>query len=747
MSTKLELAEKELERLEVFKEYKNRTMTNMTKVLGKEVPHEMAQTIANFTMASFVGHFHFKIELGPNNLIPMNMIAFILAKSGAKKTSSVTKLEKVITPGLDVINIIRQARMEDFCRRHDIPVPKLNPLSNALATEAGMIKRLNDFKEEGIGLPSMFVDEIATELAVNADMVPNIKLVAQLFDEGNMKSKPLKDSENQSQEVIGMGMNALFIGSEYGILEDNSILEKFNMEFISKLSRRCFFVYPDFEEEDTNAQTIDDLLAEIDESKKASYEIEQKIGGTCQRIALALKDKDVNHRRVDEDALRLYEIYKIYCEEKAKLIPEEQLNLEQQHRHWKALKLAGVYSIFNLHSTIRIQDLLEAIYVAELGSDDLKKFLVKAERNAHEKLLDHYLMDLPPLTVHEIIKKKWIKKIADIDDLIRLANSKMGNIGLLKMEHDTVTFERFIETEGVGCSYRMCSGTKDERKYKIVDGFKFARAPFIDMAKIVSNDTAYTSFEFRDGIRGKDNVVGAADYVVLDIDNTDITDTECSDFLADYKHIICRTSNGENPYKYRVIIPTDIAVDISNEQWPHFMRKVGEHLGMDIDVLPKAQIYYGYAGRTPIIQEEGEDLEASELIKGLHVPKVEIKKLPADKLRKVYQDRLRVFEWFYESGSEAPPGSPPARSNTHNTLWLASVHAHDLGIDINTAEAIMMDINDFRTKKVRPGYMDQLARRMKTYLNWQGQKSIILGELNVDEKTGQLKDTEDEYKY
>jgi len=720
---KLNLATEELNRLNVFDEHQNRTMMNMSTILGKEVPFAMKMTIANFTMASFVGHFHFKIALSENNLIPMNIISFVLAKSGAKKTSSVTRLKKVVQPGLDVINITRERKMAEMCERLDIPLKTLNPLSNSLGTEPGLIKRLNEFMAEGIGLPSMFVDEIATELAVNIDMVPNIKLVAQLFDEGNMESKPLKDAENQSQEVKGMGMNALFIGSEYGILEDNVILDKFNMEFISKLSRRCFFVYPEFEEIATKAETIDDLLIEIQAEKDSSRELEAKVGGTCQAIALALKDKDVNLRKLDDETARIYEIYRIYCEEMAKLIPSEQINLEQQHRHWKALKLAGVYSIFNLHGVIKKQDLLEAIYVAELTSDNLEHFLVKAERNEHEKLLAHYLDEAPPLSVHDILKRKWIKKAIEMEDLLRFANSKLGNIGILKMDNDIVTLERFVETEGVACSYKMCSGTKNERKYKIVDGFKFARAPFTDMAKILSNDTAYCSFEFRDGIRGKDNVTGASDYVVLDIDNTDISDTECSEFLADYRHIICRTSDAENPYKYRVIIPTDIAVDISNEQFPHFMKKVGEHLGMDIDILPKAQIYYGYKDRTPIIYEDGEDLEASELIKGLHVPKVEIKKLPADKLKKVYADRLRVFEWFYESGSEAPAGSPTARANTHNTLWLASVHAHDLGIPLNVATAIIYDINDFRTKKVRNGFMEQLERRMKTYIGWIGQEN------------------------
>ena len=722
MSTKLKLAEDELNRLEVFKEYKNETMSKMVEILGVEVPEHMAMTIANFTMASFIGHFHYKVKLGPDNIVPMNMVAFVLAKSGAKKTSSVSKLEKVIDPGIFIINTRREQKLTEWALRNDVPVPKINPLNNALATEAGMIKRLNDFKKEGLGLPSMFVDEISTELAVNQDMVPNIKLIAQLFDEGNMKSKPLKDSENQSEEVIGMGMNALFIGSEYGILEDNTILEKFNLEFISKLSRRCFFVYPDFPKEETKAETIDDLLEEIKEKKKSSEITQVQVGNLCRKIALGLKDRDENITTLDEDAERLYEIYKIYCEEMSEEVVLEQTNLEQQHRHWKALKLACVYSVFNLHRTVQMEDLKQAIYVAELGAGDLEKFLVKAERNAHEKLMDHYLEGQQPLSVHDILKKKWIKKAMEIDDLIRFANSKLGNIGLFKLEKDTINLEMFVETQGVACSYKMCSGTKNERKYKIVDGFKYARAPFKDMAQILSNDTAYNPFEFRDGIRGKENVMGTCDYLVLDVDNTDISDTECSNYIIDYNHIICRTSDKENPYKYRVVIPTDVAVDVTNEQWPHLMKKVADFLGIEIDILPKAQIFYGYADREPIIELEGDDLEVSEMIRELHVPVAEIKKLAPDKLKTAYADRLRLFEWFYEAGDKDDITS---KGNYHNTLWLASVRAYDLGLDFQTSLAIIHDIVDFRPTNPRPNYMEQLERRMKTYDRWKGQTSVL----------------------
>lgn len=720
MSTKLKLAKEELDRLGVFDVHQNNVMMAMTTILGKEVPFTMSMTIANFTMASFVGHFHFKLQLSPDNLIPLNMVGFVLAKSGAKKTSSVTKLERVLKSGLDLIDAGRTRKLEEYAIRNDLPIPKLNPLSNALATEAGMIKRLNDFKKEGIGLPSMFVDEISTELATNLDMVPNIKLVAQLFDEGNMKSKPLKDSENQSDEVNGMGMNALFIGSEYGILESEMILEKFNMEFISKLARRCFFLYPEFPKHETEAETIDGVLEEIEVEENASKHLEEQLNLYSKDVTRRYIKNDVNITFLDEDAKRLYKVYKIYCEEKAEEIVIEQINLERQHRHWKVLKLAGVYSIFNNHTTIKVQDLKEAIYVAEHASGDLERFILKAERNSHEKLLDHYLENQAPLSVHDILKRKWVKKAMDIEDLLRFANSKLGNIGVLKMDKDVIELERFVETEGVVCTYKMVSGTKAERAYKINEGFTSARSDFADMAKIVSHDTAYTNFEFHGGIRGKDNVRGACDYLILDVDDTDISDVECSDYLADYNHIICRTSDKENMYKYRVIIPTDVAVDLDNEQWPHFMTKVGEYLSIDIDILPKAQIFYGYADREPIVYLDGDTFEASDLIKDLHVAKVEIKKLSAEKLSRVWHDRLVLFKWFYDAGQR---NDPTPKGNYHQTLWLYTVNAYDLGVDLQTATAVLFDIIDFRPTDPRAGYVDGLLKRMKTYERWKTEEN------------------------
>ena len=386
-------------------------------------------------MATFTGHFHYKIELDTDNLIPMNVIIFVLAKSGAKKTSSMLKLEKSLKAGYEVINQHRFDKARAFAEENDCNMPRINPLSNALATEAGMIKRLNDFKKEGIGLPSLYVDEISTELASNADMIPNIKLVAQLFDVGDMKSKPLKDSNNQSEEVVGMGMNALFIGSEHGILEDDSVLRKFETEFISKLARRSFFVYPKFVETNEKVESIEEMLKLVKDKKEIGYEVNSEINSIARSIAENSLENDFNNLKLSEECATLYTLYSIYCEE---ITPNEiePIALEQQHRHWKALKLAGVYAVFNGHSFVEANDLIEAIYVAELTGKDIGLFIEKANRLPYEIMLSHYQEGGEQLTVHDMVKKKWITKPSGVKDMLTLANSKSGKKGMFERTED-----------------------------------------------------------------------------------------------------------------------------------------------------------------------------------------------------------------------------------------------------------------------------------------------------------------------
>jgi len=66
---KLLLVSNELERLGIFDSGPNVIAKKMTELLGDDVPFAMSLAIANYTMATFIGHFHYKIELSKENFI------------------------------------------------------------------------------------------------------------------------------------------------------------------------------------------------------------------------------------------------------------------------------------------------------------------------------------------------------------------------------------------------------------------------------------------------------------------------------------------------------------------------------------------------------------------------------------------------------------------------------------------------------------------------------------------------------
>ena len=726
----LELAKVELDRHDCFMVNRNIYAESLTKVLSKDVPFDMAFAIANFTMCSFVGHFHYKINFSDDNKVPMNMIAFILAKSGAKKTSSVIKMEKMLAPGLDLISRKRLEKEKQLAMEMDCPPRTLMPLSNALGTAPGLLQNLNNFKAEGLGLPNMVVDEVSTAIAVNPDFVPNVEVVAQLFDDGDCKVKVIKDTEMQSEPVYGMGMTALFVGSEKGILEDPSTLRKFELEFISKLGRRCFFIYPEFDNTDTDTfKSIDDYLDLVENEEEDMTKYADMIKKRTGAMAAGLINNDVNELKLADDTARLYKIYMAYCKAKSENIDEEYEaeKLEQQHRPWKVIKLAGAYAVWNDKKEIEIQELKEAIYAAENTGDDLQKFVLKAKRETYEMLLEYFEKNARPLTTHDMIKKGWIKKRSNLVDIIINANSKLAGKGTIELIKDEVSYKAFefltekspmfacfktlppMEIEKVmeesGLEYEQAKLLeKTKRGYLINEGYTYKETTWDKLGNLLINDFAFTSFKFNDGRRGKDNIGSPARFICLDVDESDETIDEVADRLADYKFHMAKTSDKNNPYKFRIIIPFDIEVDLDRTKWKEFYSMVGMHLNLNIDKLPQSQIFYGFSDRELISNPDGDLLEASKIIPEIKVETKVVQYASEAKRNAIWDDREVEWKYAYDAKSG---------SGYHLSLFKAMRHAYDLGFSYNSTMELIDDIIEKNGTIPRNGFMPSLISQTK----------------------------------
>jgi hypothetical protein len=735
----------------------NALSLKLSEVLSADLPDTMSLTISNFTMCTFINHFNVRFEYSDGNYVPCNMIAFILAKSGAQKTSSVMTARSAFNKGCDVINAIRTEKEKERAENavgDDAELRPIAPLTNSLSTLEGMVQRLNDFKREGIGMPSLFVDEVSTAFQTNQDIIQNIQLISELFDSGNFESKAVKDRTKQSEPVYGMGMSGLFIGSEHGILEDPKILSDVETELISKLARRVCFDYPVFEEEVAEVDEeldADAIIDELDEDEDRRDAIKAEINDLSHRIANDLCDNDVNIIDLPKDVKRMYKAYKIYCAQLAKLKAglmqsgdkenedEELLEpviLEQFHRHWKALKLAGMYCAIDGRSKISMQDLREGISFVELVAYGLGKFLNKANRQTYEILLDHFLDGGKPLSIHEMLKKGWIKKAAHVKDLLVSANSKASGTALLEQVDDKIIYTEMEETieDKYRMSYRKVPPlrlqhfideghdyetakkmAKDERVPFITDGYIYRETTFDKLANLLRNDFAYAPFRFKtkeEGakyneklfsnpkgcIRGKENIIGGANFIVLDIDGAGIPINEAYDILCDYQFHMALTSDSENPYKFRVILPLDVVLTVDKTKYRKFMAKVSEYIGIKIDVLPQSQISYGFAQREVLTNLDGDLFPASTLLKNLPVVEKKISLCSPAVQNAKWDDRKNEFAYAYAGRAEG--------RSLHLGLFKAMKHAYDIGFDFVRTWSLMLDIEMNLEEKPREGFVE-----------------------------------------
>jgi len=294
------------------------------------------------------------------------------------------------------------------------------------------------------------------------------------------------------------------------------------------------------------------------------------------------------------------------------------------------------------------------------------------------------------LTYHELQKLEYItgkggNTQAKVQSLVDMGNSLLLKSGIIHHKEGKVWLEEFNLTEEHGASYKMVSGDKIQRSVLTATGYTYKRNSFEALKGLLSNDTAYCPFMFRDGIRGNDYVEGGATFIVLDVDTTDETADEMHDNLDGIMHHIARTSDSSNPYKYRILLASDVEINVSQREWKPLIKLVSESIGVKTaDLLPMSQIYYGYKGREVLSCLDGEKLNVSDMIK--NIPAITQSSEPLAPLSQrertaMIGDAFNTFQYAYNAS--VGTGSI--------SLYRAYKHMADLGF---TYEEVMHVIND-----------------------------------------------------
>lgn len=683
----LDLLKQDLEQKGAFNGELPTILKDITNAISnQDIPFRMKLAIATSELILFASHMRRNIAHWNGSFIPINAITFSIASSGSGKDSSVNAARKCFDSGYKLLDKKRKTialeqaiksavnagkeNPEEWSSYKEFYL-KPNPLFVAPSTPEGFIQHLNDLDEAGTGAGFIYSGEFGAELATSTVLVENIKLLAEIYDEGSKEVKVLKSRENQSKEIKNLPVSALFVGSQDNLLFDDAIKRRFKTEFSTKLARRAFFnyspetieppTYADIPEAERVAHMVKVEMEIEDHAKQARAEVDEKVSAIAG-YNLSGVGKPLP---VDEEAREIFLIYKRYNAEIAKTIKAQYpiAKLTRLHLQWKALKLAGAIAIFENHSSIKATDYSAAISYCEMLDKDMQMFEAELVKESYEIFVDFVHNNAEDgkfsLGLHTLRKLGYIPQTGapttKMKELVHLASS-YDKEGIYTVCPDGICYEKQVRTDIAGVSYIEVSGTKEERMKKCSSGYTFYETDFEDLGPMLTFDYAYTPFQFKDGKRCKENILGGCKWIVLDIDDSAITDEEAHFLLMDINHHIARTSDKDNAFKFRILIELSSMVDIPDIQWKHFMKCVSEDLSLNADLLPKSQIYFSYEDRTVLSVTDAEPLDPKTYImesadilatKELTVPK----KLSSVQQKAQLDDPLTTFGFAFEASN------------------------------------------------------------------------------------------------
>jgi hypothetical protein len=149
-------------------------------------------------------------------------------------------------------------------------------------------------------------------------------------------------------------------------------------------------------------------------------------------------------------------------------------------------------------------------------------------------------------------------------------------------------------------------------------------------------------------------------------------------------------------------------VDIEDKLWKPFIGSIAEYLGITADLLPKAQIFFSYAGRKVLSVTDAKPIEVKDhlmLAYGQAESKTDISNTTDAQKRAMLSDPLTTFEYAFE----ATPGSRSL------ALIRAAKHARDLGLSTDELVELMYEINDYwdyplDDRRIQTTIIDQILR-------------------------------------
>jgi hypothetical protein len=365
---------------------------------------------------------------------------------------------------------------------------------------------------------------------------------------------------------------------------------------------------------------------------------------------------------------------------------------------------------------------IDAINITETLANDLAVFEAEMNKAPYERFADYIqtLVDSTTgkasLDIHALKKLGFISTTSNakvrLKELITPA-AVYDKLGLYTVSDDGtyIHYERIHKTTSLVVSLKPVDNSrlfaaiasnqptdvirdiKSQIAATTAYGFECESAEFSDLANLLEGNFAYSPFKFKDGVRGKSNIIGGTKWVVLDIDSSTITAEECHFMLADINHHIALSSDMNNPFKFRVLLELDSPVELDPIVWRNFYLAISADLSLTVDPVPQSQIFfsYGQEGRTVLSVTDADPIPVRDYLMQAYQaseasPSVISKSLSNGQKQALLADPQTTF---------APAYFASSGEGSRKLIWAANYAYNDLSATKEQVIDLLKDINNY----------------------------------------------------
>jgi len=583
----------------------NETSEDLVKVLMTHCENEdpmFFRMLVSYYFAKVASTMRAEILLHNNTTLPINIYSINLAPSGAGKGKSRTFMEEKV---LCLFNDrFKDETLPLVAQRNLARIANLRAIKHSTDSNAELDIVHAEFKQSGewlsafdsatapalkqlrhkllmaqAGSLNFEMDEIGDNLTANTDAFSKF---LELYDKGQIKESLVKNTKENVRlsEVKGSTpCNLLAFGTPSSLLDGSRTEDEFYSMLEKGYARRCLFSSSREVKRDLTL-TAREIQAQRSDPKSYTF-----VASLAERLRIL--SGEVNFKKqllLDKDEEILHIEYSLYCRDRADKLGDFDIirKTELEHRHFKALKLAGSYAFMEGSAQIKEEHLYQAIAVVEDSGDQLDRLLT---REGPYIKLAKYLGEMKrPLTHADLLESlPFYPKAANIrNDMLTnaIAYGYQNHIIIKKSFRDGIEFltgESLVETDTNALTVSYST--------HVAHNYLNETVTWEQLEQLTQTDGYHwVSHHVLEGHRCEEKSKQGFNLVVIDVDGGTPLST-AQELFKDYRAMFYTTKrHGENGQdRFRMILPMKYTLKLDRDDFKEFMQNVYEWLPFAVD--------------------------------------------------------------------------------------------------------------------------------------------------------------------